>query len=216
MTHRLITVSYDLFADNNQGIHEQLEKAPTDYPFQFITNLGMSNEAFESRVADLNKGDKFDFTLSVEESNGPYFEDRVIDFPKSMFCVDGRFMADEIYPGNVIPLVNEDGNRFMGLVVRVEDETVRIDLNAPYAGRSFHYRGEIIDAREATNEEIQGAINMMSGGGCGCGCDECGGGCGGDHEGDCCGGHGHHDEDGHCCGGHGHHHEDGHCCGHHK
>ena len=30
----------------------------------------------------------------------------------------------------------------------------------------------------ATNEEIQELIKLMSGEGCGCGCDSCGGGCG--------------------------------------
>ena len=43
-----------------------------------------------------------------------------------------------------------------------------------------------------TNEEIQELIKLMSGEGCGCGCDSCGGGCG-DNECDDCG-----CEGGHC------------------
>lgn len=214
--HRLITVAYELYADNKEGVHEQLEKAPKEYPFQFVTELGMSNPAFEAHVKNLQTGDHFDFTLSVEESNGEYYAERVIPFPKDMFCVDGHFMKDEIYEGNIIPMVNADGNRFMGTVVRVEEKTVTIDLNAPYAGRAFHYVGDIIEARDAKDEEVKGALNIISGEGCGCGCGDCEGGCGEDcycGEGEC--GH-HHHEDGehHCCGHHHHHHEDGehHCC----
>ncbi|MFG6410865.1 MAG: peptidylprolyl isomerase, partial [Bacteroides acidifaciens] len=51
-----------------------------------------------------------------------------------------------------------------------------------------------IESRPATNEEIQEVVKMMSGeGGCGCGCDSCGGGCGDHGCGDSCG-----CEGGHC------------------
>lgn len=188
--HRYITVAYDLYADNAAGIHELLEQAPAEHPFQFITNLGMALDSFESRVGHLNAGDEFDFTLTVEESYGPYEEEHVVEVPKTAFHVDGRFAKDEIYPGNMIPLVNADGNHFYGLVIDVKDETVVIDLNSPYAGKALHYKGRVVTAREATTDEIKGALNILSGEGCGCGCDH------------------HHDHDGED-----HDHENGHCCG---
>ena len=131
----------------------------------------------------------------------------MIEVPKQTFVVNGRFDTDTIYPGAVLPLVNEDGFRFDGLVLEVKEDLVVLDLNHPLAGKTLHYKGTVVKAREATNEEIQGTLNMMSGEGCGCGCDH-------DHEhgeGGCgCGGHHHHEhgEDGCGCGGH-HHHEHG-------
>ena len=216
--NRYITVAYKLYSDNEQGIHEIFEEAPEAHPFQFITGLSAALPAFEAQVADLNEGDSFDFTLSVEEAFGPYEEEHVIEVPKEMFHVDGRFDKTQIYPGAILPLVNEEGMRFEGLVLDVKESTVKLDLNHPLAGRDLHYVGKVVTARDATPEEIQGMINMMSGEGCGCGHDHgddhecCGGHChhhhGDDHE--CCGGHGHHHhgEDHECCGGHGHHHHD--------
>lgn len=185
MTHRYITVAYDLYADNEAGIHELLEQAPAEYPFQFITNLGMCLEAFERHVADLNAGDTFDFTLSVEEGYGPYDPERVIEVSKEMFSIDGKFADDAVYPGNIIPLMNEDGMRFHGLVVEVKDTTVVLDLNEIHAGKELHFKGHVTNAHEATTDELQQAFNALGGGGCG-GCGGgCHGNCGGDCEGNC-------------------------------
>lgn len=208
-THKYVTVAYELFTDNEKGIHELQEKAPAEHPFQFITGMGLTLDAFEEKIAPLQSGDAFDFTLSVDEAYGPYLEEHVIELPKEAFHINGRFEKETIYPGNVIPLVNADGNRFNGLIIEVKADTVVIDLNHPLAGKALHFRGNVVTSRQATEEEIQGTINMMSGEGCGCG--DCGG-CGHDEEGHHCGGH-HHGE-GECCG-HGHDHGKGHCGGHH-
>lgn len=185
MTHKYISLSYDLYADNEAGIHELIEQAPEQYPFQFITNLGMALESFEAHVADLNEGDTFDFTLSVDEAYGPYDPERVIEVSKEMFCIDGKFADDAIYPGNIIPLVNEEGMRFYGLVNDVKENTVVLDLNELHAGKALHYKGKVITAREATNAELQQAFNALAGGG-GCGgCGGCGGSCGGNCGGNC-------------------------------
>lgn len=202
-THKYVTVAYELYADNAQGIHEMIEKAPVEHPFQFVSGMGVALDAFEEKIVGLAAGEQFDFTLSVDEAYGPYVDEHVVELDKQIFCIDGRFDQNTIYPGNVIPLVNADGNRFQGLILEVKEDKVVVDLNHPLAGKALHFKGEVVVSREATSEEIQGLINMMSGEGC-C-CDDCGGGCGGhhDHEGGCCGG-GHHDHEGGCCGG-------GHC-----
>lgn len=199
---KYVTVAYELYADNEKGIHELIEKAPAEHPYQFITGMGVTLDSFEKNIASLAAGDPFDFTLSVEEAYGPYVEERVLDLDKKTFCVDGRFDKNTIYPGAVLPLVNADGNRFDGLVLEVKENTVRIDLNAPLAGKALHFKGHVVTKRDATNEEIQGMLNLMSGEGCDCGCD----GCHHEHGEGCCGEHGHggHGEDG-CCGGHCHH-----------
>ncbi len=168
--NRYITVAYKLYSDNEKGIHEIFEEAPEEHPFQFITGLSAALPAFEAQVAELNAGDSFDFTLSVEEAFGPYEQEHVIEVPKEMFHIDGRFDKTQIYPGAILPLVNEEGMRFEGLVLDVTDDKVKLDLNHPLAGRDLHYVGKVVTAREATPEEIQGMINMMSGEGCGCGC----------------------------------------------
>ena len=191
--HKYITVAYSLYTDNSEGVHELVEQAPVEHPFQFITELGVALEAFEAKLKDLNAGDEFDFTLSVDEAYGPYEQEHVIELPKSTFMLNGRFQNDVIFEGAVIPLVNADGNRFQGLVLEVKEEVVIIDLNHPLAGKELHFKGSVVTSREATDAEVTALIKMMSGeGGCGCGCG-CDGGCEGgcDSEGCGCGDHEH-------------------------
>ncbi len=192
---KYITVAYKLYTDNSAGIHEIVEEATAEYPFQFISNMGTMLPAFEEQVATLEQGAKFDFRLTADEAYGLYLDERVLDLDKSMFCVNGHFDSENIYPGNVIPLVNEDGNRFEGLVLEIKDNVVVVDLNHPLAGKQLHFVGEVLTSRPATEEEIDALIARLAGhadGGCGCGSGGCG--CHGDEDeadasqGGCCGG----------------------------
>lgn len=212
--NKYVTVAYELYTDNDKGIHELVEKAPIEHPFQFISGLDIALDSFENKILALTEGEAFDFVLKVDEAYGPYEQDHVIELPKETFAINGRFDKDMVYPGAVLPLVNADGMRFQGLVLELKDNTVIIDLNHPLAGKDLHFKGQVVTMRDATNEEIQALINHE---GCNCGGDcegGCEGGCGGHHhehgEGECCGKHEH--GKGECCGKH----EHGEGCGCHK
>ena len=68
--NKYVTVAYKLFTKNDKGITELVEEAPAEHPYQFITDMGITLDAFEEKVKNLNSGDKFDFTLSVDEAYG--------------------------------------------------------------------------------------------------------------------------------------------------
>ena len=211
-------VAYKLYAIAPDGTKTLREEATLARPYQFITGVGLVLETFENRIKALRQGQKFDFTLSKDEAYGDRDEESVLDLPRSTFEVDGRFDKEQIYEGAIIPLQDSEGHRFPATVVSVGEKTVTVDLNYPLAGCALQYVGEVIEARPATADEVNGVLRMLRGEGCGCcggsdGCDGCGGGCGDGegchHEGEGC----HHGEhaDGHegCCGGHGS------CHGHH-
>lgn len=184
--NKYITIAYKLYAVED-GERDFIEEAKADHPFQFISGLGTSLEAFENEVVDLNKGDKFEFTIPYAEAYGEYNEEHVLDLPKDIFIVDGRFDSEMIQEGRAVPLMDSEGNRMTGTVVEVKPDTVIMDMNHPLAGADLLFIGEVVENREATTEEIQGMINMMTSEGCDCG--SCGGGC---DDADCDGHHDHH------------------------
>lgn len=198
--HKLIQVAYELFALED-GKEELVEQASAEQPFQFISGMDVALDAFEERVVPMAKGETFDFTLPPAEAYGDYDPMHVLSLDKQMFCIDGHFDKDNIFPGNVIPLINQDGNRFNGTVLEVLSDKVVVDLNHPLAGKTLHFKGSVVESRPATDEEIEGQVARMSQDHCDC--------CDGEGHGDCC----HHGEGHGDCG---HHHHDGGGCCHHK
>ena len=181
--NKYITLAYKLYTIEN-GEKEFTEEAPAEHPLQFISGLGLTLESFENQVKDLNKGDKFDFTIKAEEAYGEYDEEHVIDLPKNIFEIEGKFDSERVVEGAVIPLMTSEGQRINGSVVEVKDDVVVMDMNHPLAGCDLNFVGEITENRPATNDELSEMARMMSGGGCSGGC---GGGCNcGDCSSECC------------------------------
>ena len=196
-TNKYIAASYTLY-DVTGGKKELVEQTTEDRPFDFISGMGIALEAFEQMLTELNKGDKFDFTLTPEQAYGEYNDEHVLDLDKGIFAINGKFDEERIYKDAIVPLQNQEGNRFNGRVLEITDNKVKVDFNHPLAGKHLHFVGEIKDCREASAAEIAEYAKMLSGEG---GCSGCGGGCG---EGGCScgeGKHGEHHHDGHCSGG---------------
>ena len=147
----------------------------------------MALEEFEKKIAGMQEGEEFDFTLTQEQAYGPYMSDRVVDLDREIFCINGHFDHDNVKVDAVLPLQNEDGNRFMGRVVEITDTHVRVDLNHPLAGKDLSFKGSIVENREPREAEVQQLIQMMSGE-CDCGCGE---GCDHQHTDGCGCGHCH-------------------------
>ncbi|MDO4309452.1 MAG: FKBP-type peptidyl-prolyl cis-trans isomerase [Prevotella sp.] len=187
--NKYITVDYQLYTVDGDKT-ELVEKTTADRPFQFISGFGVTLDAFEKHIVALAKDETFDFTLTKDEAYGDYEAARVLNLERQMFCINGHFDHEHIYKDAIIPLQNEDGNRFYGRVLEIGTDSVKIDLNHPLAGKTLNFKGCVTESREATNDEIQGMINRLSGEGCGCGChDGCHGDCGdGDCEDGCHGG----------------------------
>lgn len=173
---KYITVAYKLYTTND-GKEELVEEATADKPFQFISGFGITLEDFEKGVSGLKVGEDFDLNIPCDRAYGPYMDEHVLSLDKEIFSINGHFDHDNIYKDAIVPLQNEDGNRFMGRVLEVSDDKVKMDLNHPLAGKNLHFKGQVIEHRDATNEEIQQMVTYISGEGHSCGC---GGGCGDD------------------------------------
>ena len=184
-----VAVSYTLYTVDGEK-KEKIEEAPASKPFEFITGFGVTLDEFEKQIAQLDKGADFEFQLSKEQAYGDFEQERVLDLDRGIFQINGHFDHENIFEGAVVPLQNEDGNRFYGRVLEIGADKVKMDLNHPLAGKTLCFSGKVIDKREATNQEIQNLVNFLSGEhscGCGCGCDDSGGDCDDHHHDGGCG-----------------------------
>ena len=150
----MVSLTYDLTVINEEGEKELMERATQSQPLTFLFGMGMMLESFEKNIEGLKTGDKFSFVLTPEEAYGDYITNNVIELPKKMFEIDGKFDAERISEGQTLPMVDARGNRMMGSVLEVKDDVVVMDFNHPLAGETLHFDGEVIDIHEPTEEEI--------------------------------------------------------------
>jgi len=150
--NKVVTLTYQLRVDNNQG--DIVETVQEDKPFVFLYGAGLMLPKFEENLNGLKAGDDFEFQLKCEDAYGPASEDAVVELPKNIFEVDGSIEEGLLEEGNVIPMQNNEGHKFNGVVVEVNEDMVTMDFNHPLAGDDLHFTGKIIDIREATPEEV--------------------------------------------------------------
>lgn len=174
--NRYIAVMYKLYIAGSDGKPELVEETADGDPFVFVSALGMTLDAFEANIVPLVVGDKFDFTLAPDDAYGEYDEAGKHALPRKVFEIDGKLDTRFIREGAVVPLNSADGARFNGTIVEIGEDTVTVDLNHPLAGKSLNFVGEVLETREATNDEVRDALNQITG---------CGGGCGGCSGGSC-------------------------------
>jgi len=172
---KMVSLTYDLTVTNEEGEQELMERATKEHPLAFMFGMGMMLEAFERNIEGLSTGDKFSFVLEPEEAYGEYFEAHVVELPKKMFEVDGKFDAERVVEGETLPMLDARGNRMMGSVLEVKSEVVVMDFNHPLAGETLQFDGEVVDVHEPTEEEINALSHEDGCAGCGDG--GCGGGC---------------------------------------
>lgn len=190
--NKFMSVVYQLYTVTD-GENKLEEQTGTERPFEFITGFGVALDAFEQQVMKLEKGSSFDFILQPAEAFGEFDPQGVHKLQRDVFMINGHFDHENIFEGAIITLMDNEDHQFMAKVKKIEEDGVTIDTNHPLAGKTLNFKGEIIENRDATEDEVQHLIKHLTGGCSGCGHHhgegECGG-CGGHYEhehGDGCG-----------------------------
>jgi len=147
--NRVVSLSYTLLLSNG----ELADEADAENPLLFIHGIGQTLEAFDSQLDGMKVGDKFAFALSAENAYGESNPNFVVDLPLNIF--EGPDVpADILSVGATLPMQDQDGNPMDGRVLEIGTETVKMDFNHPLAGEELHFKGEILEVREATAEEL--------------------------------------------------------------
>jgi FKBP-type peptidyl-prolyl cis-trans isomerase SlyD len=164
--NKLVSVIYELREKDNGG--KVIETVEESRPLSFIFGTGRLLPSFESNLETLSKGDTFGFRLNAEEAYGERREEMMVNVPASVFEVDGKIDESICYVGNIVPMMDSQGNPLEGMVNEISDTHVRMDFNHPMAGVDLWFSGSVLDVREPSAEELAGVSNSCSSG-CSCG-----------------------------------------------
>lgn len=144
----VVSLTYDLYVDQD-GTETLTESATQEQPLTFLFGAGQMLPKFEENLSTLSAGDAYEFRLSAADAYGEYDQEAVANLPKEMF--QGQDLPEI---GSILPLQDNNGNRFQAQVVSVAEDAVIVDLNHPMAGQELHFKGSILNVRPATPEEL--------------------------------------------------------------
>jgi len=171
--NKVVSLSYTLMVEG-----DIIETVKADNPLKFIFGTGYLLPKFEENVLNKVKGDTFDFKLSAKEGYGEINNDAVVELPKDLFMVEGKVEDGLLTVGNVLPMQDSDGNRLQGTIDEIKEDVVIMNFNHPLAGSELHFKGEVVEVRESTPEELVNGLYGEKASSCSSGsCSGCSGGC---------------------------------------
>lgn len=140
-----MVVFFNCTIKNKDGeILENSDEGPASY----IHGIGMALPAIEEHLEGKETGYETVITLSPELAFGQYNDELSFSVPLD------EFEGQEIAVGMEF-LPEEDMDQIVWRVTSIEDDTVCLDGNHPYAGMTLIFDIKIVDVREATPKELE-------------------------------------------------------------
>ena len=144
--HSVVSINYTLRDDAGQTMDNSEEAEPLVY-LHGTNNLipGLENE-LQGKVT----GAKFVSTISPKDAYGEISEEFIQTLGKEMFQD-----VESVEVGMTFMAQGEGGQQRQVRVTAVEGEEVTIDANHPMAGKTLHFDVEVVEVREATDQEME-------------------------------------------------------------
>lgn len=117
-------------------------------PLRFLTGAGQVIEGIERALEGRRPGDILEATIPPELAYGQHREDLVNSVPASVF--EG---VDDVQPGMKFQ-TNTGEQTQVVKVIDVQGNQVVVDANHPLAGLTLYFDLEVMEARDATDEEV--------------------------------------------------------------
>ncbi|HNO71759.1 MAG TPA: peptidylprolyl isomerase, partial [Bacteroidia bacterium] len=131
------------------------DKSQPDSPLVYIQGLGMLLPEFESNMVGKTVGDSVSFKISPENGYGVRNEQEIVSIPIDSFKDnEGNVDTNSVRVGNILPMMDNQGNQFQGIVCEVTPEVVVMDFNHPMAGKELNFSVTVVEVRPATADEL--------------------------------------------------------------
>jgi FKBP-type peptidyl-prolyl cis-trans isomerase SlyD len=116
-------------------------------PLAFIQGTGLLVQGLEDSLVGMKTGEKKTVALEAEHAYGQRHEQLIQSMPVTMF------EDMEVAVGMQFRATTDDGEQTV-IVVEVSDEAIIVDGNHPLAGIDLTFDVEIMEVREATEDEL--------------------------------------------------------------
>ena len=140
-------------------------------PFEYLHGNGNLIPGLEAELEGKNPGDAFTVTVLPKDGYGEYDPKLHIEVPRDQFDTGSPLEVGMKFQAQTA------GGPMTVTVQNITDTTVTVDGNHELAGKTLVFDINVVDVREATDEELMPEVSGC-GGSCNGGCGGCSGGCG--------------------------------------
>ena len=144
--HSVVSIHYTLKDDEG----EVMDSSEGREPLAYLHGANNLIPGLESELQGKIAGATFQATIDPKDAYGEISDELVQTISKEMF--QG---ADEIQPGMTFVAQGEGGQQRQVRVTDVAGDDVTIDANHPMAGKTLHFDVEVVEVREATEQELE-------------------------------------------------------------
>ncbi|MAD03090.1 peptidylprolyl isomerase [Pseudoalteromonas shioyasakiensis] len=153
--NKVVKMHYSVLDNNKNTIDNSFDGEP----LVFIVGTGYLIPGLENALLGKEAGDTFSVTVEPEQGYGERHDDLMQAVPKSMF--EGM----EIEVGMQFRATTDAGDQSV-MIIEIQDEDVIVDGNHPLSGITLHFDVEVLEVRDATEEELAHG-HVHGEGGCG-------------------------------------------------
>lgn len=145
--NKVVRIHYTL--KGSEG--EVLDSSEGRDPLAYIQGVGNLIPGLEEKLEGKAAGDKVDAAIEPEKAYGERSEDNLHVVPLSSFESEGDEKLEE---GMQVRVQTNQGESIAG-VSKIDGEDVTLDLNHPLAGETLHFNVDVVEVRDATEEELE-------------------------------------------------------------
>lgn len=118
-------------------------------PVNILTGFGHVLPILEDTLKNMDIGSKKTVVVTPELGFGYVDYEKMQEFSKKVFS------NDNLEVGMVVNLVSPEGDRVFGIIHDIKAESVLIDFNHPLAGKTLKFDLNLLNVRDASQEEIE-------------------------------------------------------------
>ncbi|MFO8018795.1 MAG: peptidylprolyl isomerase [Promethearchaeia archaeon] len=109
-------------------------------PLVFKVGAGQIIPGFDDSVIGKETGDEYDIRLEPPEAYGERKEGLTRSLPREQFPKD-----EKPEPGKMVALMGPNNQPIPATITEVDDESIKIDLNHPMAGKTLNFNIKILE-----------------------------------------------------------------------
>jgi len=148
----VVTLDYELSIDE-----QVVDSSDGGDPIIFLQGAGQIIAGLEKSIYGMKVGDTKLVIVSPEDGYGEIDTEDIVEVPRDEFPDDFP-----LEPGVEITVNSEDEDSDDGeeelleaTILSVTEDTVTLDFNHPLAGKTLTFNVNVLDIREATEEELE-------------------------------------------------------------